>query len=94
MEEYDNQTWESDNVYRTEEILPYEKMVFIRSIINSLVELLNGTITLISKPTQGSEFIIKIPSKPINDPNAFVGDYDIDEIKVDMIEMEFSDMYN
>ena len=64
------------------------------SLVKSLVELHHGTITLVSKPNEGSEFIIRFPAEPLTDPNASVDDYNLDENKVEIIKMEFSDIYS
>ena len=64
------------------------------SLVKSLVELHHGTITLISKPNKGSEFVIRFPAEPLTDPNASVDDYNLDENKVEIIKMEFSDIYS
>ena len=63
------------------------------SLVKSLVELHNREITLISKPNKGSRFIIRFATEPLTDPNAPVDDYKLDENKVEMIRMEFSDIY-
>jgi len=64
------------------------------SLVKSLVELHHGTITLISKPNEGSEFVIRFPAEPLTDPNVSVDDYNLDENKVEIIKMEFSDIYS
>lgn len=64
------------------------------SLVTSLVKLLDGTITLISKPNQGSEFTIEIPAKPLIETNVAVENYNIAGSKIEMIKMEFSDIYN
>lgn len=64
------------------------------SLVKLLVELHHGEITLVSKPNEGSRFIIRFPAEPLTDPNALVEHYKLDENKVQMIKMEFSDIYN
>ena len=66
------------------------------SLVKSLVELHNREITLISKPNKGSRFIIRFATEPLTDPNASVDDYKykLDENKVEMIRIKFSDIYN
>lgn len=65
------------------------------SLVRSLVELNNGTISLISKPNKGSEFIIELPVKlvdfkeSLNKQNIYSN-----ENKVEKISIEFSDIYN
>lgn len=64
------------------------------SLIKSLVEMHNGSIDLISKEGVGSEFIIKLPCEVL--PQEFFVDIDkcSDQIKIERINIEFSDIYN
>jgi PAS domain S-box-containing protein len=63
------------------------------SLVKSLVELQQGTITLISSPDNGSEFIIKFPSKTLTYTNIPVNHYDLNKNRAEIIQMEFSDIY-
>ena len=64
------------------------------SLVKSLVELHHGTITLISSPNKGSEFIIKLPAEPPTDHKASTTDNNLNENKAETIKIEFSDIYN
>jgi signal transduction histidine kinase/ABC-type uncharacterized transport system substrate-binding protein len=63
------------------------------SLVKSLIELLNGTINVISKPNEGTEFIIKLPDRALTDTKASVSDYNLNKNKAEIIRIEFSDIY-
>lgn len=63
------------------------------SLVKSLVELHHGTITLISSPNEGSEFIIKFPAKDLVETTTSVNDYNLNKNKAEVIKIEFSDIY-
>lgn len=64
------------------------------SLVKSLVELHNGTTTLISSPNNGSEFILRFPAELSTDDKASVTDNNLSENKAEMIKIEFSDIYS
>lgn len=64
------------------------------SLVKSLVELHHGTITLISSPNKGSEFIIELPAEPPTDHKTLTADNNLNENKAETIKIEFSDIYN
>ena len=64
------------------------------SLVKSLVELHHGTVTLISSPNRGSEFIIELPAEPPTDHKALTTDNNLNENKAETIKIEFSDIYN
>ena len=64
------------------------------SLVKSLVELHDGTITLVSSPDNGSEFILKFPSEPLSDTKTSVSDYNLNKNSAEIIKMEFSDIYS
>ncbi|GKX65695.1 ATP-binding protein [Inconstantimicrobium mannanitabidum] len=64
------------------------------SLVKSLVELLNGTINVISKPNEGTEFIIKLPNETLPYDKTSVSDYNLNKSNSEVIRIEFSDIYN
>lgn len=62
------------------------------AIVKELVELHGGRINVISKPGQGAEFIIRIPSRRVNE-QGFEDNISADNSKVEHINIEFSDIY-
>lgn len=64
------------------------------SLVQSLVELHGGTISVQSEYNQGSEFIIKLPVKvlPEDDYPVILKDEEVDKY-VEMMHIEFSDIY-
>lgn len=68
------------------------------SLVKSLVEAHEGTIGVESIIGEGSKFIINLPSKIIDESsnNAFIPDHLIkdNESKIDLINIEFSDIYS
>lgn len=64
------------------------------SLVKALVELLNGTINVISKPNEGTEFIIKLPEKALTDTKISVSDYNLNKNRAEIIKIEFSDIYS
>jgi len=64
------------------------------SLVKSLVELHKGTITLVSSPNEGSEFILIFPAEALPDTNTSVSDYNLNKNKDEIIKMEFSDIYS
>lgn len=63
------------------------------SIVKSMVQLHGGTIKLNSDVGKGSEFIISIPIKLIDEDMVSCEEYKLTETKVDKINIEFSDIY-
>ncbi|MGE5632073.1 MAG: sensor histidine kinase [Caulobacteraceae bacterium] len=65
------------------------------SIVKSLVEMHNGTISLKSEPGMGSEFIIEIPDTVIEEEESIMQEkiYAEGDRHVDKINIEFSDIY-
>lgn len=65
------------------------------SLVKALVELHCGTISVKSKEGHGTEFIINIPCKLINETRDAIRVYDvIDESCTEKINIEFSDIYS
>lgn len=64
------------------------------SLVKSLVELHHGTISLVSAPNEGSEFIIKFPAEISADNKASITDNNLNENKAETIKIEFSDIYS
>lgn len=63
------------------------------SMVKSLVELHNGTITLKSNVNEGSEFIIELPTKVIDEKITCELPENYDHGFVEKIKIEFSDIY-
>ncbi len=63
-------------------------------IVKSLIELLNGTITVKSEPTKGTEFIISLPVDLRGDLETISEIAVTNEINVEKISIEFSDIYS
>ena len=62
-------------------------------LVRYLVKALNGSIELISKENCGSEFIIKIPIEIIEDIRNVKNKFLNSKCKVEVLEVEFSDIY-
>ena len=60
-------------------------------LVKCLTEAHGGTINLISEENKGSEFIIKMPIKKVE--NKLMKENEIANSKVDVLEIEFSDIY-
>lgn len=63
------------------------------SLVKSLVELHHGTISLISSPNKGSEFILKFPNRTLSNVKTLVSNYNLNKDRNEKIKMEFSDIY-
>lgn len=64
------------------------------SLVKSFVEMQGGSISVISKQGEGSEFIIELPVKLIAEDNSKeISDDAIYQAKVEKIQIEFSDIY-
>lgn len=61
------------------------------SLVKSLVDIHGGTISVESKLGQGSEFIIELPVKLVEEKNSL--EYMLYQSKVERINIEFSDIY-
>lgn len=61
------------------------------ALVKKLVELHGGSINVVSKLSEGSEFIIELPVTVIDDEKIETSDF---ENKVDKINIEFSDIYS
>lgn len=64
------------------------------SLVKSLVELHHGTISLVSAPNEGSEFIIRFSVELSTDNKASIIDNNLNENKAETIKIEFSDIYS
>jgi len=65
------------------------------SLVKSLVELHKGTIRLVSEYGNGSEFIIDFPAKILPENEPIISDENLTKSsKVQMINIEFSDIYD
>lgn len=65
------------------------------SIVESLVKMHGGNIDIISKWGQGSEFIIKLPNRRVQeDKERPSSNSYLESNKIERIEIEFSDIYN
>lgn len=62
------------------------------ALVKELVELHEGEISVKSKYNRGTEFIIKLPVRLVDDENISSGQYNYN-MKVDKINIEFSDIY-
>lgn len=63
------------------------------SLVKSLVELHKGDITLVSKPNEGSKFIIRFPAEPLDHHNIPITNHNLNQNKTEVIKIEFSDIY-
>lgn len=64
------------------------------SLVKSLVEMHNGTITLLSEINKGSEFIIELPARKLEEDEIAADICSLNEQnKVETINIEFSDIY-
>jgi two-component system, OmpR family, phosphate regulon sensor histidine kinase PhoR len=65
------------------------------SLVKSLVDMHEGSISLISEEGQGSEFIIELPKRILDSkPSVLDNDFMDEKQKVEKINIEFSDIYN
>ena len=65
------------------------------SLVKSLVELHKGTIELVSEYGKGSEFTIEFPAKILPENEPIISDENLTKSsKVQMINVEFSDIYD
>ncbi|MCX8128798.1 MAG: ATP-binding protein [Clostridia bacterium] len=66
------------------------------SLVKSLIEMHDGTITLESEPGKGSNFIIEIPVKLLEGDNSILADNknNTQDSRVERIKVEFSDIYH
>lgn len=64
------------------------------SLVKSLVEMHGGSIGINSKLGEGSEFIIKLPVRTVNEEIAIVSNAIKNDNKIEKVEIEFSDIYN
>lgn len=64
------------------------------SLVKSLVEMHGGTISINSEFGNGSEFIIKIPVKTVNEEGTCIKAENIIQSNVEKINIEFADIYN
>ncbi|MFZ5990014.1 MAG: PAS domain-containing sensor histidine kinase [Bacillota bacterium] len=66
------------------------------SLVKSLVEMHEGSISIVSEPGEGTEFIIILPAKRVNEEESIIVDRRANGIKqegVERIKIEFSDIY-
>lgn len=65
------------------------------SIVKSIVELHGGTVSVSSKIGEGSEFIIRLPNKMIdNEQSEYSENYITKQSKIERVNIEFSDIYS
>lgn len=64
------------------------------TLVKALIELHGGTISVRSDLGKGSEFIIKLPVRLIENREAFTDNMDLGDDKVEKINVEFSDIYS
>ena len=64
------------------------------SLVKSLVEMHGGEISVKSNYGEGSEFIIKLPTSPIYDTKSCIEDKPLEQLSVERITVEFSDIYS
>lgn len=63
------------------------------SIVKSLTEIHGGNVNLYSEIGRGSEFVITLPIKIVQEDEINLSEYMVKEINVDRINIEFSDIY-
>lgn len=63
------------------------------ALVKSLVEMHEGTINLISGPGIGSEFIIKLPCRTVEESMDTQEDNCIGQSRIERVNIEFSDVY-
>lgn len=64
------------------------------SLVKSLVEMHEGSVSVDSEPGSGSEFIISMPVKVISNKIAKISEYNIGQENIEKINLEFSDIYS
>jgi signal transduction histidine kinase len=64
------------------------------SLVKSLAEMHNGTISVKSKLGEGSEFILKLPDIKIAESEEVTNSYQTEEKFTNKVNIEFSDIYN
>ncbi|GAA0182649.1 hypothetical protein SH2C18_49900 [Clostridium sediminicola] len=64
------------------------------SLTKSIVKMLGGEINARSEENKGSEFIIKLPAKLIDDKDSIIDNMCVKNNYVDSINIEFSDIYS
>lgn len=64
------------------------------SLVKSIVDLHQGSISISSVKGKGSEFIVKLPDKAIHSEDGIACCDDTDGLNIDRINIEFSDIYS
>ena len=63
------------------------------SIVKTMIEMHDGTVLLDSDLGKGSEFIIRLPIRKVDNQKDSSAEYMDNKINVDRIHIEFSDIY-